>query len=147
MLRCIFCAISRVYAALMETFLLPADELEYLVLTKLWELGTASVRDVHRHFEQPGGLVYTTIAKVIDRLRGKGLIQRERSGKVFIYSAKVARECVERARAEDAVSRLLGPKPRAAVAALIDAVDAVDPKLLDELELAVAAHRRAKRGA
>jgi hypothetical protein len=33
------------------------------------------------------------------------------------------------------------------VAALVDAVDAVDPKLLDELERAVTAHRRSKRGA
>jgi len=83
---------------------------------------------------------------VIDRLHGKGLIQRERHGKAFRYRAKVAREDVERARAQVAVSRLLGPAPRAAVAALVDAVDAVDPKLLDELERAVAARRRAKRG-
>jgi predicted transcriptional regulator len=117
------------------------------VLTKLWELGSASVRDLHGTLERPGGLVYTTIAKVIDRLRGKGLIQRERHGKAFLYRAKVAREDVERARAQIAVSRLLGPAPRAAVAALVDAVDAVDPKLLDELERAVAARRRAKRGA
>jgi BlaI family transcriptional regulator, penicillinase repressor len=45
------------------------------------------------------------------------------------------------------VSRLLGPAPRAAMAALVDAVDAVNPQLLDELERAVAAHRRSKRGA
>ena len=131
----------------MQTFLLPADELEYLVLTKLWQLGTASVRDLHGQIDKPEGLVYTTIAKVIDRLRGKGLIQRERHGKAFVYRARVARESVERARAQVAVSRLLGPAPRAAVAALVDAVDAVDPRLLDELERAVAAHRRSKRGA
>lgn len=131
----------------MQTFLLPADELEYLVLTKLWQLGTASVRDLHGQIDKPEGLVYTTIAKVIDRLRGKGLIQRERHGKAFVYRAKVARESVERARAQVAVSRLLGPAPRAAVAALVDAVDAVDPRLLDELERAVAARRRSKRGA
>src|SRR5271155_5110954 len=64
------------YDVAMQTFLLPADELEYVVLTKLWELGTASVRDVHGQLGKPEGLVYTTIAKVIDRLRGKGLIQR-----------------------------------------------------------------------
>src|SRR5271165_3336940 len=131
----------------MNSFLLPGDELEYLVLTKLWELGTASVRDLHGQMSKPEGLVYTTIAKVIDRLRGKGLIQRERHGKAFVYRARIAREKVERARAQDAVSRLLGPTPRAAVAALVDAVDAFDPKLLDELERAVAAHRRSKRGA
>ena len=130
----------------MDGFILPADELEYAVLLKLWELGTASVRDLHEHFQQSDGLVYTTISKVIDRLRGKGLIRRTRHGKAFVYTAKVDRQNVERARAQDVVSRLLGPTPHAAVAALVDAVDAVNPQLLDELERAVAAHRKAKRG-
>lgn len=130
----------------MESFLLPSDDLEYAVLSKLWDLGSASVRDLHGQLDQPAGLVYTTIAKVIDRLRGKGLIQRERHGKAFVYRARIAREKVERARARDAMSRLLGPRPRLAVAALVDAVDGVDPRLLDELERAVAAHRRSKRG-
>jgi predicted transcriptional regulator len=131
----------------MKSFVLPADELEYAVLTKLWNLGSGSVRDVHGQFLEPEALVYTTIAKVIDRLRHKGLIQRERHGRAFVYRALIARELVERARARDAVSRLLGPAPHAAVAALVDAVDAVDPLLLDKLERAVAAHRRSKRGA
>jgi predicted transcriptional regulator len=130
----------------MSSFQLPADELEYVVLAKLWELGTASVRDVYAQLDTPAPLVYTTIAKVIDRLRGKGLIQRNREGKAFVYRARIAPQEVERARAEDAVSRLLGPSPRSAVAALVDAVDAVDPRLLDELERAVTAHRRSKRG-
>lgn len=131
----------------MASFVLPADELEYAVLTKLWELDTASVRDVYTRLGRPERLAYTTIAKVIDRLRGKRLIQRERHGKAFLYRASVPRAEVERARAEDAVRRLLGPAPRAAVASLVDAVDAVDPELLNELERAVAAHRRTKRGA
>jgi predicted transcriptional regulator len=69
----------------MTSFLLPADELEYAVLAKLWELGTASVRELHDQLGEPAGRVYTTTAKVIDRLRSKGLIQRQRRGKAFVY--------------------------------------------------------------
>ena len=130
----------------MTTFSLPGDDLEYAVLVKLWELGAASVRDLHEHLQEPSGRVYTTTAKVIDRLRGKGLIQRERRGKAFVYRPKVARLEVEGARARQAVSRLLGVTPRAAMAALVDAVDAFDPRLLDELERAVNARRRSKHG-
>ena len=129
----------------MTSFLLPADELEYAVLTKLWELGTASVRELHDQMGEPSR-VYTTTAKVIDRLRGKGLIQRQRSGKAFVYRPKVARPAVESARAQQAVNRLLGATPHAAVAALVEAVDTFDPRLLDELERAVNARRRSKRG-
>lgn len=131
----------------MAQFVLPADELEYAVLAKLWELGAASVRELHELLGEPAGRVYTTTAKVIDRLRSKGLIQRQRRGKTFVYRPRVARPEVERARAKQAVSRLLGAAPRAAVAALVDAVDAFDPQLLDELESAVNACRRLKRGA
>ena len=83
------------------------------------------------------------------RLREKGLIERQPRGRAFIYRPRVAREEVENARARRAVSRLFGasPAPHAAVAALVDAVDAVDPKLLDELERIVIARRRSKDGA
>ena len=124
----------------------PCGRMEYAVLAKLWELGAASVRKLHEHLGEPAARVYTTTAKVIDRLRGRGLIQRQRRGKAFVYRARVARPEVDSARAKQAVSRLLGATTRAAVAALVDAVDAFDPQLLDELERAVNARRRSKRG-
>src|SRR5258708_11101139 len=102
----------------MTSFLLPAEELEYAVLAKLWELGAASVRELHEHLGEPAGRVYTTTAKVIDRLRGKGLIQRQRRGKAFVYKARVARPEVENARAQQAVSRLRVGTPHAALAAV-----------------------------
>lgn len=126
---------------------LPADDLEYTVLAQLWELGTASVRELHDRLGAPQGLVYTTTAKVVDRLREKGLVSRQPQGNAFVYRPRVARDEVERARARNAVSRLLGATPRAAVAALVEAVDAVDPELLDELERAIAERQRSRHGA
>ena len=130
----------------MKHFRLPSDDLEYDILTKLWDLGVGSVRELHEQLGQRDGLVYTTTAKVVDRLREKGLIERQPRGRAFIYRPRVAREDVESARARKAVSRLFGAAPHAAVAALVDAVDAVDPKLLDELERIVIARRRLKDG-
>ena len=130
----------------MKQFRLPSDDLEYDILAKLWELGVGSVRELHEQLGQRDGLVYTTTAKVVDRLREKGLIERQPRGRAFIYRPRVAREDVESARARKAVSRLFGAAPHAAVAALVDAVDAVDPKLLDELERLVIARRRSKDG-
>jgi predicted transcriptional regulator len=132
----------------MKQFRLPSDDLEYDILARLWEVGVGSVRELHEHLGERNGLVYTTTAKVVDRLREKGLIERQPRGRAFIYRPRVAREEVESARARRAVSRLFGasPAPHAAVAALVDAVDAVDPKLLDELERIVVARRRSKDG-
>ena len=132
----------------MKKFRLPSDDLEYDILARLWEVGVGSVRELHEHLGERDGLVYTTTAKVVDRLREKGLVERQPRGRAFIYRPRVAREEVENARARRAVSRLFGatPAPHAAVAALVDAVDAVDPKLLDELERIVVARRRSKDG-
>lgn len=130
----------------MNQFRLPSDELEYDVLAKLWELGRGSIRELHDLMGE-GRVAYATTAKVVERLREKGLIERYLSGYLYIYRPHVAREEVEGARARKAVSRLFGAAPHAAVAALVDAVDAVDPKLLDELERQVIARRRSKDGA
>ena len=135
------------WASTVNEFRLPSDELEYDVLAKLWELGTGSVRDLHDQVGQDRLVAYATTAKVVERLREKGLIERYLSGYLFIYRPRVAREEVEGARARKAVSKLFGAAPHAAVAALVDAVDAVDPKLLDELERLIIARRRSKDGA
>ena len=45
----------------------------------------------------PRGLAYTTVAKVLDRRRAKGLLTRRRAGKAFVYTAKIGREQIERA--------------------------------------------------
>ena len=130
----------------MKRLRLPGGDLEYAVLAKLWEIGTASAREIHGHVGEPNGLVYTTTAKVLDRLHDKGLVTRERRGKAFSYHAKIARDVIDQARALAALSRLLGSRPHAAVATLVKAVESIDPKLLDDLERAVASRRRSRHG-
>ncbi len=130
----------------MVDFRLPADDLEYAVLSALWQLRSASVRELHERVGMPGGLVYTTTAKVVDRLRDKGLIERHRQGGSFVYTAGADRRAVERARARQLMARFLGPGPHSAVAALVDAVDEIDPQLLDELERAIQARKGTSHG-
>jgi predicted transcriptional regulator len=125
---------------------LPGGWLERAALDAVWELGEATARDVHERIGVPNELVYTTVAKVLDRLVAKKLCRRRRDGRVNVYSAAVARQRVERADARATVSRLLGDEPRPALPALVDAVEAIDPALLDELARVVAARRKARRG-
>ena len=130
----------------MLKFRLPSDDLEYAVLRSLWELPGASVRDLHERVGVPAGLVYTTTAKVVDRLRDKGLIERLREGGSFVYTSSIDRGAVERARARQLMTRFLGPGPHSAVAALVDAVDDIDPQLLDALERAIQAKKGTNHG-
>jgi BlaI family penicillinase repressor len=125
---------------------LPGGALEYAVLFSVCELGAASARDVHVQVGAADGLAYTTIAKVLDRLHAKGLVARKRKGMAFVYRPRIARRVIEFARARESLSKLLGPAARPAVATLVEAMESLDPKLLDELERAVAARRRPRNG-
>src|ERR1700747_1422360 len=91
-------------------FRLPGGDLEYAVLAKLWELGSATAREIHAQGGGPAGLVSNTTAK--------RLMTRERKGLAFIYRPCVARTVVDAERARVFLTRLLGPAPRAAMATL-----------------------------
>ncbi len=125
---------------------LPGGDLEYAVLFSVCELGAASARDVHLQVGAADGLAYTTIAKVLDRLHAKGLVTRKRKGIAFVYRARLARRVIEFMRARVSLRKLLGPAPRPAVATLVEAIESLDPELLDALEQAVAARRGARDG-
>jgi BlaI family penicillinase repressor len=125
---------------------LPGGELEYAVLFSVCELGAASAREVYLQVGHADGLAYTTIAKVLDRLHVKGLVARKRKGMAFVYRARLTRRMIEFARARVSLSKLLGPAPRPAVATLVEAMESLDPGLLDELERAVAARREPRNG-
>ena len=124
----------------------PGGELERAVLEVLWSLREATAREVHDRVGAPAGLVYTTTAKVLDRLVAKGLAERSARGRINVYRPALSRARVERARARAKVRDLLGPAPSPAIASLVDAVEDLDPRLLDELARVVAARRKARRG-
>ncbi len=130
----------------MRSGALPGGDLEYAVLVTLWDLGSSTARDIHARVGARNRLAYTTTAKVLDRLHAKGLVVRTLRGKAFVYRAKAKRESVLRALARKALARLLGSQPEPAIATLVDAVESVDPKLLDELARRVAARRRSRDG-
>jgi predicted transcriptional regulator len=125
---------------------LPGGDLEYAILTAVWDRGTISGREVHTRIGAPRGLVYTTVAKVLDRLRAKGLVTRRRVGRAFVYTASVPRERIEHARASETLRRLLGPEPEPAIATLVEAIETIDPELVDELSRQVSARRRSRHG-
>ena len=118
---------------------------EHLVLSTVWELGPCTVRQVFEQVGRPRGLAYTTIATVLDRLHAKGLVVRELDGKSHIYKPAKRRRAVEKARAKTLLGKILGADPVPSVASLVDAVEAIDPDLLDRLAEEVE-RRRSRRG-
>ena len=83
---------------------IPGGRLEYAVLAAVWDLGVATAREVYDRVGVPLGLVYTTTARVLDRLQAKGLVSRDKVGKSFAYRALVARREIDNVRMSRALS-------------------------------------------
>lgn len=107
--------------------------LEKAVMEILWSTGSACVRDVAEKLERP--LAYTTVMTTLDRLYKKGLLDRRKFERAFVYSPRLSREQWERERAGELVSGFLGGRSRGVlISCLVEAVGDLDKALLDELE-------------
>ena len=68
-------------------------EAELALLQSLWDFGPATIRQlVERVYQQCGTSVYATVQKLLDRLEGKGCVERDRSGPVHVFRASIDRE-------------------------------------------------------
>jgi len=102
--------------------------LERTVMTLAWERAEISVREA---CERLGSSVaYTTVMTTMDRLFKKGLLDRRKVGRAFVYRARATRQELE----------------NAILSSLVDAVSDQDRALLDELERLIREKRRSLAG-
>lgn len=119
--------------------------LEIRVLESLWRRGEeSSVRDLADDFP---GSAYTTLMTTLDRLFKKGLLDRGRRERAYVYRARFRRADLERQLAKGEITRLLGfassrRTARPLLTTFVEAVGEKDIELLDELERLVRARRR-----
>lgn len=65
-------------------------ELEAEIMECVWELGPASVKDVHGCLQERREIAYTTVMTVMSRLANKGLLISRPEGRAYIYEAVAA---------------------------------------------------------
>jgi predicted transcriptional regulator len=62
------------------------------LLTVLWQLGSATVREVHEALPESTKRGYTTTLKQLQLMAESGLVERDESNRSHIYSALVSEE-------------------------------------------------------
>jgi predicted transcriptional regulator len=77
--------------------------LELDCMNALWRLGEATVRDIHAALATTRPRAYTTIMTILDRLAQKGVVERQKSGRAWMYKANLS---ADQARTH-AVARLV----------------------------------------
>jgi predicted transcriptional regulator len=88
-------------------------DLERAVMDVLWDgspAGGATVREVAEALEERD-LAYTTVMTVLDRLAGKGMVEREREGRAWRYRPAATREAYVAQLMLDALDLAGTPEP------------------------------------
>jgi predicted transcriptional regulator len=62
-------------------------EKEFQILQIMWEKGSVAVKDVHESMGGDSANGYTTILKLMQIMHEKGLVTRQKSGKLHLYKA------------------------------------------------------------
>jgi predicted transcriptional regulator len=120
----------------------PTDR-EIEILKVLWDLGEASVRDVHARLEKATGLHFNTIQTLLRIMDEKGLVAHRASGRTFLYRPLCTREQVS--------SRFLNRVFDGALGQLVLSMlsaEQVDSQELDELAQIIedARQKKSRRG-
>jgi predicted transcriptional regulator len=109
--------------------------LEIQVMEVLWAGGECCVRDVVEQLDRK--LAYTTVMTTLDRLFKKGLLDRQKSERAFLYTPRLSHQDWQRQRAGNLVAGLLAgsrPSRELLLSSLVDAVGQHDATLLEQLE-------------
>jgi BlaI family transcriptional regulator, penicillinase repressor len=72
--------------------LLDLAPLELECMNMLWPLGEATVREIRDRLTPRRSRAYTTIMTIMDRLARKGVVERRKAGRAYIYRARLAAE-------------------------------------------------------
>ena len=117
--------------------------LELRVLDAMWRRGgDIAVRDLQPEFP---ALAYTTLMTTMDRLHRKGVLERRKIGRAFVYRAVSSREELESGFVARALQPLLsGANAEPILSFFVEEVSRQDDRLLDELERLVREKRHSQ---
>ncbi len=117
--------------------------LELRVLEAMWRRGDGeevAVRDLQSEFP---AAAYTTLMTTLDRLHRKGVLQRRKIGRAFVYRPVSSRQDLESGLVTRALQPLLqGDSAQPILSFFVEEVSRRDDRLLDELERLVREKRR-----
>lgn len=96
-------------------------EAELEVLKALWELGSATVRQVMDKLHERGKKVaYTTVLTFLTRLETKGFVASNKDGLAYVYKAQVSRRKIAKARLRSLMDQLFDGAPGEMVLQLME---------------------------
>ena len=72
--------------------LLDLAPLELDCMNTLWPMGEATVREIRDRLAERRARAYTTIMTIMDRLARKGVVERRKTGRAYLYKPRLSAE-------------------------------------------------------
>ncbi|HEY9651583.1 MAG TPA: BlaI/MecI/CopY family transcriptional regulator [Coleofasciculaceae cyanobacterium] len=121
--------------------------LETEILKIIWELGCATVKDVHdRILTDPDReLAYTSVTTVLRRLTEKGWLTCEKQGRAFCWKPLVSRQEAQVLKSHEQLNRFLAVSNPDVVAAFADSLDAASLEQIDAIARRIQSARQARQ--
>lgn len=125
---------------------LSVGPLEAEILGIVWELGSATVKDVHdRILSDPNReLAYTSVTTVLRRLTEKGWLACDKEGKAFYWRPLLTKQQAEMIKAHDQLQRFLAVGNPDVVAAFADSLDQAAREQIEAIAKRIQAARQAR---
>jgi predicted transcriptional regulator len=116
-------------------------DLEATIMDVVWskQLVSFAVGDVLAILEKQRDIAYTTVMTTVTRLYEKGILERERDGKRYLYSPKLTREEFMESTAREVLDEAVGGHQ--AMAMLAEKVSEASAGELDDLEALIQKRR------
>lgn len=121
--------------------LLDLAPLELDCLNTLWPMGEGTVREIRDRLAQRLPRAYTTIMTIMDRLARKGIVERKKSGRAYVYRANLTAEEARSQALGHVIEKFFGGSKEALLAQLAGA--AQNPPLVRAAAASAASSSRA----
>lgn len=105
------------------------------ILRLVWQLGAATVQQIHEALPTQRKVAYKTVQTLLRRLEEKGYLKHRMEGKAHVFCPAIKREAVVKRTVLDFVDRLFGGDPRPLMQFLAEdgRIDAEDIEKLRKL--------------
>jgi BlaI family transcriptional regulator, penicillinase repressor len=105
--------------------LLDLAPLELDCMNTLWPMGEGTVREIRDRLAPRRPRAYTTIMTIMDRLARKGVVERRKVGRAYMYRPNLSAEDARAQALSQVVENFFGGSKEALIAQLSRAVPAV----------------------
>ncbi|MBI2415435.1 MAG: BlaI/MecI/CopY family transcriptional regulator [Candidatus Kerfeldbacteria bacterium] len=112
----------------------PLGELEQTVMDIVWRYERVNVRCVCTELNKRRAIAYTTVMTTMERLTKKGILQRRKIQKAYLYQATRNEQQFNATVSRTMLGNLLRQYGDLAIAQFVDALDEIDGSKLKELK-------------